>query len=89
MALTDDIPAAAAARAVPLFCRLSIEAACTERGVKQYEIVEAQIFHRECQHPLYFMLDDINVVPLRELVVEWNQLILLMTPRFIQAGRVI
>ena len=30
MALTDDIPARAAARAVPLFCRLSIEAACTE-----------------------------------------------------------
>ena len=30
LALTDDIPARAAARAVPLFCRLSIEAACTE-----------------------------------------------------------
>ena len=30
LTLTDDIPPDAAARAVPLFCRLSIEAACTE-----------------------------------------------------------
>lgn len=30
LTLTDDLPSAAAARAVPVYCRLALEAACTE-----------------------------------------------------------
>ena len=34
------------------------------------------------------MLYDVNVVPLCELVIEWNQRIILITTRFIHADRV-
>ena len=58
-----------------------------EIGMKQCKIIKPSIFYRERHHRLYFMFNNVNVVPLCEQVIEWNRLIFLVALRFIHTDR--